>query len=103
MKAALHASKQHRTGHRDSYDVVVGQNDTRTRDLYDQTDHMMIELTAANANDPLAPFNVAQVTLANSAGLQLIDAFTKARLAGLYPDVHVDNFVSMQWKAGQSI
>lgn len=91
------------TGHLESYDAIGKSSDTRTKDLYDDTDHMMIELTAANANDPLAPFNVAQVTLANSAGLRLIDAFTKARLAGLYPDVHVDNFVSMPWEAGQSI
>jgi hypothetical protein len=90
-------------GHLESYDAIGKSSDTRTKDLYDDTDHMMIELTAANANDPLAPFNVAQVTLANAAGMQLIDAFTKARLAGLYPDVHVDNFVSTPWEAGHRI
>lgn len=91
----------HHAGHVESYDAIGRQSDTRTKDIYDDTDHLMIELTATNANDPLAPFNVAQVTLANHAGMVLIDAFTKARIAGLYPDVHVDNFVSNAWQIGR--
>ena len=96
--AALAAHPRHRTGHKESYDAIEKSGDTRTRDLYDTTDHMMIEFTAANANDPMAPFNVAQVTLANPEGLALMDAFTKARVDGLYPDVHVDNFTSEDWQ-----
>lgn len=99
LRSALAHHGPHR-GHVESYDAIGKTGDTRTKDIYDDTDHLMIELTAANANDPLAPFNVAQVTLANSAGMLLIDAFTKARIAGLYPDVHVDNFVSNPWQIG---
>ncbi len=97
MYAALAAHARKRTGHRESYDAIGKSSDTRTKDIYDQTDHLMIELTAANANDPLAPFNVAQLTLTNDAGMRLIEAFTKARTMGLYPDVHVENFVSDPW------
>lgn len=101
LHAALSRGKH--TGHLDSYDAIGKSSDTRTKDLYDDTDHMMIELTAANANDPLAPFNVAQVTLANTDGLRLLAAFTKARVGGLYPDVHVDNFISTPWQGGRKI
>ncbi len=100
LRSAL-AHHAHHAGHIELYDAIGRQSDTRTKDIYDDTDHLMIELTAANANDPLAPFNVAQVTLANHAGMILIDAFTKARIAGLYPDVHVDNFVSNTWQIGR--
>ncbi len=98
VKAAFAAHKKRRTGHRDAYDVVVGTNDTRTRDLYDETDHLMIEMAAANPNDPLAPFNVISITQANDAGLALLTAITKAKVGGLYPDQHVFNFVSEPWK-----
>jgi hypothetical protein len=97
--ALVHHGKH--AGHEESYDAISNTSDTRTKDIYDDTDHVMIELTAANANDPLAPFNVAQVTLANPDGMRLIDAFTKARVGGLYPDVHVDNFVSNPWQIGR--
>lgn len=100
LHSALARHGRH-TGHLESYDAIGRQSDTRTKDIYDDTDHMMIELTATNANDPLAPFNVAQATLANHAGMSLIEAFTKARIAGLYPDVHVDNFVSNAWQIGR--
>jgi hypothetical protein len=101
LLAALAANPKRHRGHKESYDAIEKTSDTRTKDIYDDTDHMMIELTAANANDALAPFNVAQVTFANDAGMTLIDAFTKARVAGLYPDVHVDNFVSEPWALGR--
>jgi hypothetical protein len=99
MRTALSHQGKH-VGHVETYDAISGATDTRTKDIYDDTDHMMIELTAANANDPFASFNIAQVTLASGAGMQLLDAFTKARTAGLYPDVHVDNFVSNPWTMG---
>jgi len=97
MKTAFRAHKAKRTGHRDAYDVVVGTTDTRTRDYYDQTDGLIIELAAANPNDPLAPFNVISVTRANADGLKLMAAITKAKVGGLYPDQHVMNFVSEPW------
>jgi hypothetical protein len=99
LRTALSHQGKH-VGHVETYDAISGASDTRTKDIYDDTDHMMIELTATNANDPFAPFNIAQVTLANRAGMQLLDAFTKARTAGLYPDVHVDNFISNPWTMG---
>lgn len=98
VKASFAAHKAKRVGHRDAYDVVVGTNDTRTRDLYDDTDHLMIEMAAANPNDPLAPFNVISISRADDAGLALLAAITKAKVAGLYPDEHVFNFVSEPWK-----
>lgn len=101
VKAAFAAHPAHRIGHRESYDAIEKTNDTRTRDIYDQTDHVMIELAAANANDPLAPFNVSQVTFANEAGFKLLEEFTKARVNGLYPDVHVFNFVSDPWPSSR--
>ena len=98
LYAALASHPHHRVGHRESYDAIEKTTDTRTKDIYDDTDHVMVELTTANPNDPLAPFNVAQVTLANDAGMRLVEAFTRARVSGLYPDVHVDNFVSDPWE-----
>lgn len=97
MKAAFKAHKAKRTGRRDAYDVVVGTTDTRTRDYYDETDGLIIELAAANPNDPLAPFNVISITEANADGLALMTAITKAKVGGLYPDQHVFNFVSEPW------
>lgn len=101
VRAAVASHPKHRAGHRESYDAIEGQNDTRTRDIYDETDHVMIELAAANPNDPLAPFYVSQITLANDDGLRLLEAFTKARVNGLYPDVHVDNFVTEPWPSSR--
>jgi len=98
VKAAFAAHKQKRTGHKDAYDDVVGTTDTRTRDLYDETDDLMIEMAAANPNDPLAPFNVISITQANSAGFALLTAITKAKMGGNYPDQHVFNFISEPWK-----
>lgn len=97
VKNAFHTHKAKRTGHRDAYDVVVGQSDTRTRDLYDETDGLMIEMAAANPNDPLAPFNVVSITRANADGLALLTAITKAKVGGSYPDQHVFNYTSDQW------
>lgn len=97
VKAAFRAHKAHRTGHRDAYDVVVGTTDTRTRDLYDQTDGLLIEMATPNPNDPMAAFNVISITRANTAGLTLLAAITKAKVDGLYPDEHVFNFVSDPW------
>jgi hypothetical protein len=98
VKAAFAAHKAKRTGHRDAYDVVVGTNDTRTRDIYDETDHLIVELAAANPNDPLAPFNVISITQADDAGFALLVAITKAKVGGMYPDQHVFNFVTEPWK-----
>ena len=97
VKAAFKSHAARRTGHKDAYDVVVGTTDTRTRDYYDETDGLMIELAAANPNDPLAPFNVISITRANAAGLTLLGAITKAKVGGLYPDQHVFNYVSDPW------
>ncbi len=101
LKAAFAAHRGKRSGHRDSYVAIEKANETPTRDIYDMTDHAMIELAAANANDPLAPFNVSQITIANSAGMKLLNAFTKARVNGLYPDVRVNNFVSEPWPSAR--
>ena len=98
VKAALAAHKETRTGHKDAYDVVVGTQDTRTRDLYDETDHLMIEMAAANPNDPMAPFNVISITRADDRGFALLEAITKAKVGGMYPDQHVYNYVSEPWK-----
>jgi hypothetical protein len=98
VKAAFAAHKEKRTGHKDGYDDVVGTTDTRTRDLYDETDQLMIEMAAANPNDPLAPFNVISITQANGAGLALLTAITKAKIGGMYPDQHVFNYISEPWK-----
>lgn len=97
VKAAFRQHPEKRTGHRDIYDVVVGQNDTRTRDIYDNTDHLVIEMAASNANDPMAPYNVISITQADEAGLALLAAITKAKVGGLYPDQHVYNFESVPW------
>jgi hypothetical protein len=97
VNAAFHAHPHRRSGHLDAYDVVVGTNDTRTRDLYDVTDHLMIEMAAANANDPMAPFNVISITDANDAGLTLLTSITNAKVGGAYPDQHVYNYVSDTW------
>jgi hypothetical protein len=97
VTAAFHAHRERRTGHMDAYDVVVGETDTRTRDLYDQTDHLMIEMAAANPNDPLAPFNVISINIADDAGLALLTAITKVKVGGAYPDQHVFNYVSEPW------
>jgi len=97
MKAAFKAHKAKRTGRRDAYDVIVGTTDTRTRDYYDDTDGLIVELAAANPNDPLAPFNVISITEANADGLALLTAITKAKVGGLYPDQHVFNFVTEPW------
>jgi hypothetical protein len=98
VKAAFAAHRAKRVGHKDAYDVVVGTSDTRTRDLYDETDHLMIEMAAANPNDPLAPFHVISITRADDAGFALLSAITKAKMGGMYPDQHVFNFQSEPWK-----
>lgn len=98
VRRDLLAQHRRRTGHKDSYDLVVGQTDTRTRDIYDETDHIIIEMAAANANDPMAPFSVIGITLADSAGMATMSAITQAKVSGAYPDQHVDNFVSDPWQ-----
>ena len=97
VRKNLRADRRRRVGHRDSYDLVVGQTDTRTRDLYDETDNAIIEMAAANPNDPEAPFSVISITLANAAGMALMSSITQAKVSGNYPDQHVDNFVSDPW------
>jgi hypothetical protein len=97
VKQRLRADHRRRSGHRDSYDLIVGAIDTRTRDLYDDSDHIIIEMAAANPNDPEAPFRVISITLANPAGASVMSSITQAKVSGLYPDQHVDNFVSDPW------
>ncbi|HXW75777.1 MAG TPA: hypothetical protein VEJ20_00035 [Candidatus Eremiobacteraceae bacterium] len=97
VKALFAAHKARRTGHRDAYDVIVGETDTRTRDLYDVTDGLMIEMAAANPNDPLAPFNVISITRADDAGMSLLTQITQAKVGGNYPGEHVYNYVTTPW------
>ena len=92
---ALHGTRA--KGHRDAYDVVVGEMDTRTKDYYDETGHVMYELAAANPNDPLAPFNLIGINLANAEGFTFLENLTKAKVSGLYTGQHIDNFVSDPW------
>jgi hypothetical protein len=97
VKAAFASHHGRRTGHEDNYDVVVGPNDTRTRDIYDQTDHVLIEMAAANPNDSESPYDVISITRANDRGFALMMQITKAKVGGLYPDQHVFNFESVPW------
>lgn len=97
VRKALRADHKRRVGHVDNYELIVGETDTRTRDLYDSTDHLIVEMAAANPNDPYAPFNVISITLGDSAGTALMAAITQAKVSGLYPDEHVDNFISEPW------
>jgi hypothetical protein len=98
VRKDLLSDRKRRVGHKDSYDLVVGSIDTRTRDIYDETDHAIIEMAAANPNDPEAPFNVIGITLANAAGMSLMTAITQAKVSGNYSaDQHVVNFVSDPW------
>ncbi|MBV8280736.1 MAG: hypothetical protein JO347_01580 [Candidatus Eremiobacteraeota bacterium] len=84
-------------GHRDAYDVIAGDMDTRTKDYYDEHGSVMYELAAANANDPLAPYNVIGINLADASGLSFLETLTKDKVAGLYTGQHIDNFVSDPW------
>lgn len=97
MTAALKAADGHRTGHRDAYDLIVGDAVTRTKDLYDDTDHVMFELAAANANDPEAPYHVISINLADPQGFSFLQAVTNAKVSGLYPGERIDNFTSEPW------
>ena len=97
VKAAFAGHHKRRRGHRAAYDLVAGGIDTRTRDIYDETDGLMIEMAAANANDPEAPFNAISISLVNGAGLKLLSAITKSKLGGMYPDQHVYNFTDEPW------
>jgi len=96
LRAALHKGG-HRHGHLDAYDVIAGDVTTRTKDLYDETDYVMYELAAANANDPEAPFSIISINLADAAGFDFLQAVTSAKVGGLYPDQRVENFVSDPW------
>jgi hypothetical protein len=97
FQVALKASKGHRSGHTDSYDVIVTQGETRTRDWYDTTDNIMVEFAATNANDPLAPYQIVAVNLANKSGMDLLQQMVKSKLRGEFPDQRVVNFVSESW------
>ena len=96
LRAALHKGG-HRQGHLDAYDVIAGDLTTRTKDLYDETDHVMYELAAANANDPEAPYSIISINLADAAGFDFLQAVTSAKVGGLYPDQRIENFVSEPW------
>lgn len=95
LRKALHGT--HVRGHRDAYDVIVGDMVTRTKDYYDETHHVMYELAAANANDPEAPYSVISINLADADGFAFLENLTKAKVAGLYTGQHIDNFVSEPW------
>ena len=97
FQASLKAAKGHRSGHVDSYDVIVTQGETRTRDWYDTTDNLMVEFAATNANDPLAPYQIVAVNLANEDGMNLLQQIVKSKLRGEFPDQRVVNFVSEPW------
>jgi hypothetical protein len=97
FQASLKAHKGHRSGHIDSYDVIVTQGETRTRDWYDTTDNLMVEEAATNANDPLAPYQIVAVNLANEAGMKLLQQIVKSKLRGEFPDQRIVNFVSESW------
>jgi hypothetical protein len=97
FQASLKAKKGHRSGHTDSYDVIVTQGETRTRDWYDTTDNLMVEEAATNANDPEAPYQIVAVNLANEAGMMLLQEIVKSKLRGEFPDQRVVNFVSEPW------
>jgi hypothetical protein len=97
FQASLKAHKGHRSGHVDSYDVIVTQGETRTRDWYDTTDNLMVEFAATNANDPLAPYQIVAVNLANQAGMNLLQQMVKSKLRGEFPDQRIVNFVSEPW------
>jgi len=97
FQPSLKAAKGHRSGHVDSYDVIVTQGETRTRDWYDTTDNLMVEFAATNANDPLAPYQIVAVNLANQAGMNLLQQIVKSKLRGEFPDQRVVNFVSEPW------
>jgi hypothetical protein len=87
----------HARGHRDAYDVIVGDNVTRTKDYYDEKHGVMYELAAANANDPLAPYSVVSINLANADGFKFFEAVTQAKVGGLYTGQHIDNYTSDPW------
>ena len=97
VKSALQTHKKRRYGHKISYDVVVGDNDTKTIDWYIDSDHLMVEMASANANDPDAGYNVVSIALADKEGLHLLSAVTQAKLMGLYPGQHVYNYVQEPW------
>jgi len=96
LRAALRAPGTRR-GHKDAYDLIVGDTVTRTKDLYDDTDHVMFELAAANANDPEAPYSVVSINLANPDGFAFFQAVTSAKVGGMYPGQRIDNFTSEPW------
>jgi hypothetical protein len=97
FQASLKAHKGHRSGHVDSYDVIVTQGETRTRDWYDTTDNIMVEFAATNANDPEAPYQIVAVNLANRDGVNLLLQLVKSKLRGEFPDQRIVNFVSEPW------
>lgn len=97
LKAAFHANPRARKGHLDQYNLISGQTNTRTRDIFDDTDGLILEMVASNPNDPFAPFRVVSVTQCNSAGRALLMAITKAKINGLYTDEQVVNYTSDPW------
>ncbi len=95
--ANVKASKIHRSGHVEIYDVFVTQGETRTRDWYDPADNLMVESAATNANDPEAPYQIVAVNLADEAGRALLEQMVKSKLTGDTPDQHVMNYTSEPW------
>ncbi len=97
LRTALLAARGPHSSYRDSYQVTSGDLVTRTRDVYDDTDHVLFELAAANPNDAEAAFSVVSVTLTNAAGSALMSSVTKAKVQGSYPGQNIVNFVSEPW------
>jgi hypothetical protein len=97
LKAAFAATPSRRTGHVESYDLIANNMVTRMRDLYDETDGVMFELAAANPNDPLAPYSIININLADAQGRAFLLALTKAKVAGSNPDQRIDNEVTEPW------
>jgi hypothetical protein len=92
---ALHGTRAN--GHRDSYDVIVGDTVTRTKDYYDERGHVMYEFAAANANDPEAPYNLVSINLADADGFNFLEDVAKSKQSGEYTGQHIDNYISEPW------
>ena len=99
LNTALRGAGGKRTGHRDSYELIVGDTVTRTKDVYDDTDHVMFELAAGNPNDPEVSYSVVSINLAGPEGFAFLQAVTNAKVGGMYPGQRIDNFTSEPWSA----
>jgi hypothetical protein len=97
LRKALLSAKAPHSSYRMSYQVMAGDIVTRTRDVYDDTGHVMFELAASNPNDPEAPFSVVSISMTNAAGSALLSSITQAKVNGIYPGQSIVNYVSEPW------